>query len=90
MTFIVSAVANGILSFFLIQFYSFIFGCAGSLLFYGLSLVAARRGCSSCMHGLLIVMASFVLEYGLQGTWASVVAAHGLSGCGCCALEQFQ
>ena len=40
---------------------------------YGLSLVV--------VCGLLIVMASLVAEQGLQGAWASVVAACGLSSC---------
>ena len=48
----------------------------------GLSLVAARRGCSvAVVHGLLIAVASLV-EHGLWGTQASVVVAHGLSSCG--------
>ena len=42
--------------------------CAGS------SLVAVR--------GLLTVVASLVGEHRLQGIWASIVAAHGLSRCG--------
>ena len=33
------------------------------------------------VHGLLIVVASFVAELGLLGARASVVAAPGLSGC---------
>lgn len=51
--------------------YLFIFGCPGSpVLCGGFSLVGA--------HGLLIAVASFVTERGLQGTQASVVGAHGL------------
>ena len=45
----------------------------------GFSLVAA--------HGLLIVVASLVVEHVLQGAQASVVAAHGLSSCSSQALE---
>lgn len=36
---------------------------------------------------LLIVVASFVKEHGLQGTWASIVVAHRLSHCGSQALH---
>ena len=35
---------------------------------------------------LLIVVASLVVEHRLQGLWASVVAACGLSSCGARAL----
>ena len=38
-------------------------------------------------HGLLIVLASLVLEHRLQGARASVVKACGLSSCGSQALE---
>ena len=41
---------------------------------FKLSLVAARR--------LLIAVASLVAEHGLEGAWASVVAACRLSSCG--------
>ena len=40
----------------------------------GYSLIVVRR--------LPIVVASLVVEHGLQGTRASVVVGHGLSGCG--------
>ena len=59
------------------------FGCAGSLLLCGLF--------SSCDEwGLLFncsVLASYcvpslIAEHGLQGTWTSVVAAHGLNSWG--------
>ena len=48
----------------------------------GFSLVAASRGfnlVAAC--GLLIAVASLALEPRPQGTWASVVVAHGLSIC---------
>ena len=58
----------------------FICGCAESSLMCGLSLAAASRGHSLVvMHGLLIEVASFVAEHGLQGTRASAVVAHRLS-----------
>ena len=46
-------------------------------------------GCYSLVvvRGLLIAVASLVAEHGLQGSWASVVAAWGLSICGSWALE---
>ena len=47
-------------------YYFIIFGCAGSLLLRGLSLVAARGGCSLVVVcKLLIVMASLAAEHGL-------------------------
>ena len=49
----------------------------------GLSLVAASRGCS----GLLIAVASLVVEHGALGAQASVVVARGLNSCGSRALE---
>ena len=53
----------------------FIFVCAGCLLYIGLSLVVASRGQSLVMMcGLLIMVASCVVEHGLQGV--------GFSGCG--------
>ena len=60
-------------SFFLMNFYLFIyFWRPGSSLLHGeLSLVVVRR--------LLSAVASFEAEHGLQGTWASVVVAYGLS-----------
>ena len=39
------------------------------------------------MHGLLNVVASLVVEQGLQGARASAVAAHGLSRCSSWSLE---
>ena len=54
----------------------------------GFSLVAASRGYTLvAVHSPLTVVSSLVSEYGLQGMWASVVAAHGLSCCGSWALE---
>ena len=53
-----------------VYFYSFIFGCAGSSLLHGLSLVA--------VCGLLTVLASLVSEHGLQGAQASAAMVPGL------------
>ena len=39
------------------------------------------------MCRLLVVMASLVVEHGLLGAWASVIAARGLSSCGSRSLE---
>ena len=53
-----------------------------------LSLVAVSRGYFSvAVHWLLTAMPSLVAECGLQGTWASVVAACRLSSCGSRALK---
>ena len=48
---------------FLIYFYLCIFGCVGSSLLRGLSLVAASRG-YSLVRGLLIEVAYLVVEHG--------------------------
>ena len=65
----------------IIYFLLIIFGCAGSLLPHGISLVVASMAYSLvAMCKLLIAMASPVAEHGLQGTGASVVLADGL-GC---------
>ena len=54
----------------------------------GLSLVASSGGYSLIsVLGLLIAVAALLVEYGLQGTRASVVAALGLNSCGSQALE---
>ena len=54
----------------------------------GFSLVVASRGYSLvAILGLLIAVASLVVEYGGEGTWASVVAARGFSSCDFRALE---
>ena len=39
------------------------------------------------VSGLLIAVGSLVAKRELEGTWASVVAARGLSSCGFQALE---
>ena len=44
-------------------------------------------GLTVAVHGLLIAVASLVVEHGLSGLQASAVAAHGLSSCGSQALE---
>ena len=46
----------------------------------GFSLVVANRGSSPAVHRLTEV-ASLIVEHKLQGAPASVIAAHGLSGC---------
>ena len=47
-----------------------------------LSLVAASGGYSLVLVlELLIAVASLIAKHGLQGTWASVAAAHELSSC---------
>ena len=54
----------------------------------GFSLVSANGGYSlAAVLGLLIVVASLVAEHELQGTWAALVLARGLSSCGSRALE---
>jgi len=50
-----------------------------------LSPVAVSRGYSGLEFGFLIVVASLVAR-GLSGSWASVVAAHGLSGLPACGI----
>ena len=53
--------------------------CAGSLLLHGFPLVVASRGYSPVtVHGLLIEVASLVVEQGLKGARASVVASPGI------------
>ena len=68
--------------------YLFIFGCIGSSLLRGLSLVAASVGYFVVVHGLLIVVASLCCGARVLGTRASVVVARGLSSCGSRALER--
>jgi len=54
----------------LFVFYSFIFGCAGSLLLCRLSLVAGSGGYSLVeVRGLCTAVASLVLENGFQACW---------------------
>ena len=61
---------------------------AGLYCCMGFSAVAASRGCSPVtVRGLLISVACFVAEHGLQDMWASVVVACGLSSVGSRALE---
>ena len=60
------AVTISLLIVLFLKIYLFIFGCAGSLLLQGLSLVAASGSCSlAVVHRLLIALASVVVEYGL-------------------------
>ena len=52
--------------------YLLIFGCAGSSLLTGFSLVATSGGYSLvAMHGLLIAVASLIVEHRVQGTGRS-------------------
>ena len=54
----------------------------------GFPLAASSGGYTVvAVHGLLIVMASLVVENGLQGARASVVVVHGLGICNSWALE---
>ena len=46
----------------------------------GFSLDTENRGNSFVVHGLLVVVASPLLEHRISGVWASVVVTHGLSG----------
>ena len=46
----------------------------------GFSLDTENRGHSFVVHGLLVVVASPLLEHRISGVWASVVVMHGLSG----------
>ena len=75
--------------FFLIS-YS-IYGCAGSSLLCRLSLMCSLVVFPNCslvvFHRLLIAVAFLAAAHGRQGTWASVVAACGLSCYGSRALE---
>ena len=49
--------------------------------------VCVLRWVFVAVRGLLIVVASLAVEHGLQGAWASVVAAGRLSSCGSQTLE---
>ena len=56
-------------------------------------LAALGLHCCTCLSlvvvcRLLMLEASFIVESGLSGLWASVVAAHGLSSCGTWAVAQ--
>ena len=72
----------------LLCLYLFIFGCVGSSLLHA----RAFSSCGECgllfvgVRGLLIAVASHCRAWAL-GTWASVVAARGLTSCGSRAVE---
>ena len=54
----------------------------------GFCLAAASRGYSLvAVCGLLVAGASLAVEHGLEGMWASVLVARGLSSCGSGPLE---
>ena len=62
--------------FFNLFIYSFVFGCAGSLLLCGFSLVAVRGGYSPVpVCGFLTVLASLAVEDRLSscGAWVQVL-----------------
>ena len=64
-----------------IYIYLFIFGGAGFLLLKGLFSSCSEQGLLFiAVHGLLIAVASLVMEHGLWGLQASIDVAHGLSG----------
>ena len=64
-----------------LKFYLFIFSCAGLLLCAGfLQLWRAGATLVAVLVFSLWLTASLVAEHGLQGVWASVVGARGLSG----------
>ena len=59
--------------------YLFLFGCPGSSLLPRLFSSCGKGGCTLvAVSRLLIAVASLVAEHELSGTWASVLAAHGL------------
>ena len=66
--------------------YFLIFGCAGSLLLAGFSLVVESGVCS--LIAVLRFLTAVPSLCGAQALrpWASVVAAHGLNSCGSWAL----
>ena len=59
--------------FFVVLFFAFL---------AGLGLRCCTQAVSSCGVRRIPVAASVVVEHRLQGAWASVVAACGLSSCG--------
>ena len=63
-------------------FYLFIFGCAGSLLLCRLCSGCSEQGLLIVVSGLLIAVASLVVEHRLQRARASVVVAPGLQSSG--------
>ena len=61
----------------------FLYGCAGSSLLCGLSLVAASRGYSlAAVRRLFVAVASLVVEHRLKGVRASVIMEHRLQSTG--------
>lgn len=69
----------------------FMYSCteSPSLCGRGFSLAVVPGGLLSSfvVHGLLIVVTSLAVEYGLWGGWAAVVSVQGLSSCGSWVLE---
>ena len=66
----------------------FILGVLDVYCCIGFSLVVGTRGYPLVVvFGLLIVVASLVVEHGLQDAWVSVDVVHELSSCGFWALE---
>ena len=68
--------------------FKFIFGCAGSFLLCVGFTSCNERGLLQLrwVHGLLIVVASLVAEHCFQGSQASVIVAHRLSGPAACGI----
>ena len=55
------------------------------------SLIAGSWGyCLLLVHGLLIAVASLVVEHRLQGAWASVAVVHGPNCFRACGIFQVQ
>ena len=70
-----------------VLFIYFIFGCAGYVLLCVGFLQSQRVGYRRAVVGRLLTAVASLVEHGLQGTWVSVVAAHGLSSCSSWAQE---
>ena len=51
-----------------------------------LGLCCCTQAFPSCVRGLLILVASLVVEHRLQGVQASAVVVHGLSCCAACGV----
>ena len=71
-----------------VVFFLFLFGCAGSSLLPGFSLAVASEGysslqCVGCSSQWLLLV-----EHGLWGVWASLVAVCGLQGTGLTVVAQ--
>ena len=80
--------------FFFLSLFIYLFLTALGLCCFGVALVQAFSSCGKwgllfvAVRGLLIVVASLATEHRLQGSRASIVAAHGLFTCGSRARAQ--